>query len=119
MHENRDKQAPRAVVRPHHQHPVGRQPGEELNEQEGQRKSSCQAVASRERWSVPRAPHRAHEQPSSQNTVTQSQARDGEPCPTEFLAETYQQSRRNTGQKKPNWVGGCEDSREKLRGTQR
>ena len=33
VHENRHEQVPRAVVNPHHEHPVGRQSGDELHDE--------------------------------------------------------------------------------------
>ena len=114
MHEHRDEQALSTVVDPHHEDPVGWQPGEKAREQEGQRECPGETVAFPEQKEGPRSLQEAHDEAGSKDTVTLPQPGDGEPRPAELFEEAYHKPGHDTGQQKGNLDFRGEDTGQEL-----
>src|SRR6266699_3101434 len=75
------------IVDPHHQYPVGRQPGEELGKQDRQPERSGVAARPDNHAEVVRPPQDPHDEPCTKDIVTLAQPGHGEPRPAQLLQE--------------------------------
>src|SRR5215217_8834688 len=91
VHEHRYEQALSTIVDPHHKHPIGREPSENIRSHNGRQEHSgeigaCPPVVQRK---VGHSPQHTHDEPRSKDTVTHTpkQCGCGEPCSAKLLED--------------------------------